>query len=332
MENVGKSQVVNNTAGKSAIFWAVVAFLLTKGAVILKALKALKYAKFLITAVTMSLSAILYGFAFGSWYFAIGIVLLLLVHEYGHVVAMWKKGIKASAPVFIPFLGAAIFAEIPDNKDDEAYIGYGGPLIGTAGAIACIAVAFTFPSGSFWSTLLHILGNVGLFINLFNLIPARPLDGGRILHPIGGGVVYCGFALLLILALVVHDLMFVLIALFAVDNMPVRRFVTRMLYGMWWVALGINLLFLYQGWISYSLLFLIFAFATTSFYLAWDVRNKPLPPAVIDPEPVSLGIKIKWLTCYVLLLAFIGGTMMWHTRHLPAEVRESSLVKFIKEF
>ena len=134
---------------KQGMFLLVIAFLATKGVVILKALKVLKFAKFAITAITMSISALLYGFAFGSWYFAIGLVLMLLIHEYGHVVAMWKKGIHASAPVFIPFLGALNFAKLPENRDDEAYIGFGGPLVGSIAALICIAIAFLFPAGSF---------------------------------------------------------------------------------------------------------------------------------------------------------------------------------------
>ena len=312
----------------------VVGFLLTKGAVILKALMALKYAKFLITAVTMSISALLYGFAFGSWYFAVGLVLLLLVHEYGHVIAMWKKGIKASAPVFIPFLGALIYAKIPDDKKDEAYIGYVGPLIGTVGAMVCIEAAFAFEAGSFWSVLLHILGNVGLFINIFNLIPTRPLDGGRILHPLGKGVVYYGFTLLLILAYAMNDICFVLIALLSTEDMPIRRFVRNMLWGIFGVTWAAEFYFSpFQGsWLLRVLIVVLLGLSLSAFRSAWKTRFEPLPPVVGDSNDVSFGVKMKWLTCYVILLAFIGGTMVWHTQHMPKEVRESSLMKFVHEF
>jgi len=331
LENIAK-QPANR---KSNLFWIIGAFLLSKGAAILKALKALKYAKFAITAITMSISAILYGFAFGSWYFAAGLVLLLLVHEYGHVIAMWKKGIHASAPVFIPFLGAAIFAKIPETKDDEAYIGYGGPLIGTIGALLCIALALVLADGSFWSTLLHILGNVGLFINLFNMIPARPLDGGRILHPLGAGVVYCGFALLAILALVTQDMFFVLIALLSVSNMPVRDWVRNMLWGFMWAVFGFVVLLPQlpiPGIFGTLLVLVFFAFAVGAFMMAWRSRNDPLVVTENTDDTVPAIVKVKWLTLYVVLLAIIGGTMMWHSQHLPKEVRESPLVNFIHGF
>jgi len=311
--------------------WIAVAFVLSKGTIILKALKAIKYAKFAITAIT----TILYGFAFGSWYFATGFVLLLLVHEYGHVMAMWRKGVRASAPVFIPFLGAAIFAEIPEKKTDEAYIGYGGPLVGTLGALACVAVAFALEAGSFWSTLLHILGNVGLFINLFNMIPARPLDGGRILHPLGKGVAYCGFALLLLLAFALEDMFFVLIALFVVaENMPVRKWVTRMLFGMFFAVLAAKIclsLLLESGIVVGGLFALLSLLSVFMFFLAWWERHTPLPEEDIETDPVSLFSKAKWFAYYVALVLIIGGSMMWHSQHLPKEVAESSLVRFFNE-
>ena len=317
-----------------SIFWIFTAFVLSKGAVILKALKALKYAKFVITAITMSISALLYGFAFGSWYFASGLVLLLLVHEYGHVMAMWRKGVHASAPVFIPFLGALIFAKIPENKNDEAYIGYGGPLIGTIAALLVIAVAFMFQEGSFWSTLLHILGNVGLFINLFNLIPARPLDGGRILHPLGAGVVYCGFALLLVLAYVMQDVFLIFIALLSADNMPIRTWVRRVLWGFLWAGFGFEAVLELSplGFFGRSFILSLMAFSALSFFMAWKSRDEPLPEVENDDEPIPASVKVKWLGLYVALLVAIGGTMMWHTRHLPKEVHGSSLMKFVHEF
>jgi hypothetical protein len=144
--------------------------------------------------------------------------------------------------------------------------------------------------------------------------------------------VYCGFALLIAFALITDDLMFVLIALLSLDNMPIRTWVRRVLYGAWWGALGIHLLVLFRGWVAYGLVVLPFIFAITCFYFAWVDRLEPLPPAPDDPQRVSFRIKMKWLTCYALLLTFIAGTMMWHTQHLPKEVRESTLMNFVREF
>lgn len=317
---------------KQGIFLFIIAFLASKGAVLLKALKALKFAKFAITAITMSISALLYGFAFGSWYFAVGLVLMLLIHEYGHVIAMWKKGIHASAPVFIPFLGALIYAKLPENKDDEAYIGFGGPLIGSIVALICIAIAFLFPAGTFWSTLLHIVGNVGLFINLFNLIPARPLDGGRILHPIGSGMSYIGFGILVFCAYILKDWVFLILALIAVEDMPVRKWIRQILWSAVWFYIAFDL-YVDFGFNFISAIFLYFLCGLGILMLkkAWNSRHESLPDVVADQESSSLAVKVKWLTCYSVLLAVIVGAMMWQTAHLPKEVRESSLVKFVHE-
>lgn len=316
---------------KTGFIAAVIAFLISKASVFWKAIKALKYAKFAITAITMSISAFIYGFSFGSWYFGLGFVLLILVHEYGHVCAMWIKGIPASAPVFIPFLGAAIYAQIPEDKNDEAFIGFGGPLIGTIGALLCIALALYLPQGSFWSILFHVLGNVGLFVNLFNMIPARPLDGGRILHPLGGWVVYVGFLILAGLAIALHDAFFIFIAMLTVSEMPVRVWVRRALWGSFFLSFSIPMFQVGKTFdIIMGTLFLIWGAGCC--WSAWVERHEGYPNVTTDPaHDAPVLVRIKWLLYYVTLLAIIVGTMIWQTDHLPKEVRESPLVKFMHE-
>ena len=114
--------------------------------------------------------------------FAIGFVLLIFVHELGHVLELRRQGVPASAPLFIPFLGAVIgMKELPDDAWKEARVALAGPILGSVGAAACwIAAEAT------GSELLMALAFVGFFLNLFNLIPIVPLDGGRAagaLHP-----------------------------------------------------------------------------------------------------------------------------------------------------
>ncbi len=118
-----------------------------------------------------------------GWQFGLGFVLLLFVHELGHVaVAKWQ-GLPVSAPVFIPFMGALILMkEMPQNAWREAQIALGGPILGSLGAAACLAAGEATDSD-----LLRALAYVGFFINLFNLIPVLPLDGGRAIgavHPV----------------------------------------------------------------------------------------------------------------------------------------------------
>lgn len=107
---------------------------------------------------------------------AVGVAVLLLVHELGHVIAAKSKGLPVTAPVFIPFIGALItLKKNPRNVETEAYIALGGPVLGTIGAWVVYVL------GSHWeSPLLIAIANVGFLFNLINLIPMRPLDGGRV--------------------------------------------------------------------------------------------------------------------------------------------------------
>ena len=114
--------------------------------------------------------------------FAIGFVLLILVHELGHVFELRRQGVPASAPLFIPFLGAVIgMKELPDDAWAEAKVALAGPILGSVGAAACWIAA-----DATGSEMLMGLAFVGFLLNLFNLIPIVPLDGGRAagaLHP-----------------------------------------------------------------------------------------------------------------------------------------------------
>lgn len=149
--------------------------LLSKGKVVLAALKALPFAKVFLTAGTMGLSIFLYAISRG-WAFGVGFVLLILVHELGHGWAMKSAGIRASWPVFIPFFGAFIsMKDQPAHPAIEARVAYAGPLAGAAGALSCAAIGLAAGSPFFLA-----LANIGFFLNLFNLVPIGFLDGARI--------------------------------------------------------------------------------------------------------------------------------------------------------
>ena len=152
--------------------------------------------KILTTGGTMLISIAAYAWLWGLP-FAVGFVLLIFVHELGHVLELRRQGIPASAPLFIPFLGAVIgMKQLPDDAWKEARVALAGPILGSVGAAACwIAGEAT------GSDVLVGLAFVGFFLNLFNLIPIVPLDGGRAagaLHP-----VFWFVGLLMMLALVV---------------------------------------------------------------------------------------------------------------------------------
>jgi len=114
--------------------------------------------------------------AIWGWKYAVGFVLLLLVHECGHLVAAKQFGLKVGAPVFIPFMGAFIaLKDAPKNAWIESCVGIGGPILGSLAALLCHLAGITLNL-----PLLVALAWTGYWLNLFNLIPLGQLDGGRI--------------------------------------------------------------------------------------------------------------------------------------------------------
>jgi Zn-dependent protease len=127
------------------------------------------------TLATMLLSIGAYAVEWG-WLFAAGFVLLIFVHEMGHAVAMRLEGIPAGAPVFIPFVGAFVAMQgLPRNAAVEAKVAMAGPVAGSLAAWATLWAGVELDQ-----PLLRALGHTAVLINLFNLIPVSPLDGGRI--------------------------------------------------------------------------------------------------------------------------------------------------------
>lgn len=146
-------------------------FLATKAKFIFTLLKGVK---FLGTGLTALASVGAYALWFG-WQFAVGLVALIFIHEMGHVIALRRYGVKASAPIFIPFLGAFIaMKQLPRNAVMEAVVGLGGPVIGSLGALAAW-IAFQANG----SPVFLLIAYIGVLLNLFNLLPVLPLDGGR---------------------------------------------------------------------------------------------------------------------------------------------------------
>ncbi len=166
--------------------------------------------KLLATAGSMLVSIAAYTTIWGLP-FAIGFVILLLVHEMGHVIALRREGIPASAPMFIPFLGAVISARsLGDNATAEARVGLAGPILGSLGAAACILI-WQATGHDFWRALAF----TGLFLNLFNLLPVVPLDGGRAMAAMAPWMWGVGLAAMVGLALVFPNPIIFIIILFA---------------------------------------------------------------------------------------------------------------------
>jgi len=155
----------------------------------------LKLGAFKGTLITMVISVVAYSFFFGP-IFAIGFVLLLLVHEMGHYLMAKRLGQSVSAPVFIPFLGALInMRRQPASVQQEATMALAGPTVGTAAAWLCLLAGVALRS-EFWAAL----GYLGCLLNLFNLIPATPLDGGRVTAAISKWANLVGLGILVLYA------------------------------------------------------------------------------------------------------------------------------------
>lgn len=173
-----------------------------------------KYGKVLLTSGTMLLSVFTYSFIYG-WPYAVGFVLLIFAHEMGHFLAARQRGLDVGAPTFIPFVGAWIQLKAqPMDVETEAYVAMAGPVLGTVAAMGCY-----YAADSFDSRLLLALAYAGLMLNLFNLIPLSPLDGGRITSIISPKTWWIGAPLIVALFIWNHSPMLLLIAVMAIPHL-----------------------------------------------------------------------------------------------------------------
>ncbi|HEY7934615.1 MAG TPA: site-2 protease family protein [Solirubrobacteraceae bacterium] len=179
-------------------------FSVIKGGVLL-----LPKIKLLTTAGTALVSVAAYSLFWG-WTFALGFVVLLFVHEMGHVIQLRREGLKASAPMFIPFLGAVVMAKsLGENALAEARVGLAGPVLGTLGSGVCLMIADATNSD-----MLRALAYVGFFLNLINLVPVVPFDGGRAMAAMAPWMWFLGLGVLVALLLILRNpflLIFVLL-------------------------------------------------------------------------------------------------------------------------
>ena len=172
-------------------------------------LLALPKLKLFATSASMLVSIVAYQLIFG-WAFSVGFVLLLLVHEMGHVIQLRREGIEASAPMFIPFLGAVISAKsLGKDAAAEARVGLAGPVLGTIATLVPLGI-WLATGNDLWRALAYI----GFLINLFNLIPVVPLDGGRAMAALSPWVWFAGFAGLIAVTILYPNPIMILVLLF----------------------------------------------------------------------------------------------------------------------
>jgi Zn-dependent protease len=146
------------------------------------------------------LASIWFYALFWGWKFALVFVLLIAIHEGGHALFMRFYGVPGSLPYFVPGMGALMAMKgRPASVLHESYIALGGPLMGSLGALCCYAYGLT-TFNPFWTAAAY----TGFFLNLFNLFPVLPLDGGRVVGSISPRVWIFGFVALGAAAIAFH--------------------------------------------------------------------------------------------------------------------------------
>jgi Zn-dependent protease len=201
---------------------------------------------------TFILSLVLYAAAFG-WRIGVVLVLLIAAHELGHYFAYRAYGLPVRVPVFVPFLGAYTAGAIAPDLEADAYIALAGPLTGLVLAAVCYVLG-SASGDQFWLAC----ANIGAFLNLFNMIPVLPFDGGRIIGAIWPPLWLAGAVLFVAAAwwLGVPIIFVLLIALLGLPAMiaafrgtvdPRAAAMTnaaRTRVGVWYVATVIGLIYL----------------------------------------------------------------------------------------
>jgi Zn-dependent protease len=155
---------------------------------------------------TFLLSLWIYVVIFG-WKLAVVVMLLLLAHELGHYFAFRAYGLPVRLPAFVPLLGAFTAGAPARDLEQDAYIALAGPLTGLGLAAVCYAVGET-QHDRFW----YACADLSAFLNLFNMIPMPPFDGGRVIGALWPPLWVVGFALFVAFAIYFHiPILFILI-------------------------------------------------------------------------------------------------------------------------
>lgn len=246
-ENEPKPQPkpARRSGGIGALLAALLAFLVKFKFLLLVGVKLLG------VSWTFLLSLWLYVVIFG-WRLAIVVMLLLLAHELGHYFAFRAYGLPVRLPSFVPLLGAFTAGAPPDDLEQDAYIALAGPLTGLGLAAACYGVGAVL-NDRFW----YACADLSAFLNLFNMIPMPPFDGGRVIGALWPPLWFVGFVAFIGFAIVFHiPILFVAIigllglpAMIAawrgnVDPRAERMtFAARIRVSVWYLATVLGLFF-----------------------------------------------------------------------------------------
>jgi Zn-dependent protease len=260
--------------------------------------------KFLVVAGSMGLSLATYGWMWG-WSAGAVFIYLLFVHEMGHVLVNKRLGIPASAPYFIPFLGAIIaLKKYPKNVEEEAWAALGGPVLGTVAALSLLPL-WLLTGSHLWVWGMMI----GAGLNLFNLIPVSPLDGGRIVGAISRHFWLLGLAVLVGLGLYLQETFLIFVAMMALLDIS-RRYchISWKLWAVATVALAVFGIYTQHpgdvgvavatGYISYRF---------------WQRRDEESQPLAHDESyfEISRGKRILIAVLYLGLAFFLMAMLVW---------------------
>lgn len=308
-----KTNTPDAQSGKPSIL--TLTTIVLKSGKLVKVFKTAKIIKPLITFGTMIGSVLVYSLSLGLP-MAVGLVLMLFIHELGHVVALKQKGLHASAPVFIPMLGAVIFAPDMGDRDDEAYMGIAGPIVGGIAA-SLLLLPVVLIEGE--PEVLSVLAFVALLINLFNLIPLRPLDGGRVTQAVGSQFKYVGIALLILLSLFLVTPGILLIWILILGDIRLGTYRVKVSAGLLAVMLimiTFNIGTPQPFWIDMMDIVLATIYTMTYAIASEDDLSSH------DARPeLPRQQKMLWLGRYAILAVFLIAMMAISIAYLPVEVR-----------
>ena len=204
-----------------------------------------------------------YSLFYGAW-FGVALVVMILVHEMGHVVEIRRQGMQATAPIFIPFLGAAIFQRShPTTAVKQAQIGIAGPIAGTVGA----TVAFVLYTAT-QNPVFLLAATIGFFLNLINMLPVWQLDGAWVLAPVSPWFQVAGLAAIAVLAVVFHfvSALLIIIALLGIGS---ARAAFRNARNPYYTSVPANArLALFAAWLALVLYLGVMTLQSESLFIA----------------------------------------------------------------
>ena len=280
-----------------------------------EALKFLKAVK-LLDPLVMLLSAIVTASSYSlvmKTSFALGLVLSLAVHEFGHFYATKYRGLTARWWLFIPFVGALMSAPEFRTREDEAFVAYGGPLIGGIFSLVLFLAWLLLPLSKEWGNVLFSISFISVGINLFNMIPLSPIDGGRITQAIHPLFRWAGFLVLLVPSFYIGEASMLVIWMLVVGDVRLdarKRFV---LAGLLWLLMPPLIILGYHG--SYVLEdWFFFVLGGWLLRVYYNQYKDPPPAGEYNwrKQDLPKRVRLRWCIRYFALLIVLSVLLYAH--------------------